>query len=84
MAITGNGTYVKQELEQWAYNHDTSFEIVMAISDICRTEKKMQRVWETPTKAEEKKLIASAWKYAGDDDVLYWGWNEFRREESKP
>jgi hypothetical protein len=79
MAITGNGTRVLQDLEQWASGHETSYEIALAISEICRTPRKMQRVWETPTKREEKQILDAAWALAGDEDTLFWGCERIER-----
>ncbi len=82
MAATGNGTHVSQELEQWASSHKTSYEIAMAIDEICKSGKKMNRVWQEPTPAEERKIIKRAWELAGEDDmVLYWGESRVHRSQ---
>lgn len=74
MAATGNGTHVSQELEQWASSHNTSYEIAMAIDEICSSEKKMDRVWQEPTPTEDRRIVRRAWELsAPEETVLYWG-----------
>jgi hypothetical protein len=82
MAATGNGTHVSQELEQWASSHETSYEIAMAIDEICRSEKKMERVWQEPTPSEDRRIIRRAWELADPEQVvLYWGESKIHRSE---
>jgi hypothetical protein len=80
MAATGDGTHVSQELEQWASSHNTSYEIAMAIDEICHSEKKMERVWQEPTPAEDRRIVRRAWELADSESpVLHWGDSRIHR-----
>jgi hypothetical protein len=75
MAITGNGTYVNQDLEQWASSRNTSYEIAVAIHELFKSDSKRSAVWEDCKKSEETNILKRAWELAGDDDKLFWGTN---------
>ncbi len=80
-AGTGSGAHVPEALEQWASGHETSYEIALAIDEICKTPSKMERVWQNPTPAEERRIIARAWTWAGETEILHWGENRIHRSE---
>lgn len=60
---------------------DTSEEVIWAIFKIAKDEEDAQRIWEDPSPAEQKRVLKLAFN-AADEDTLYWGDQEFNRDES--
>jgi hypothetical protein len=62
-------------LEQWAWSHETSIEIAIAIHGECKGDLvKMQQLWDDPNDAFDH-IVSEAWKIADDDEdeELFWG-----------
>lgn len=59
---------------------DTSEEVIWAIFKIAKDEEDAQRIWEDPSPSEQKRVLKIAFD-AADEDTLYWGDQEFDRDE---
>lgn len=59
---------------------DTSEEVIWAIFKIAKDEEDAQRIWEDPSPSEQKRVLKLAFD-AADEDTLYWGDQEFNRDE---
>ena len=73
---TGNGTFIGQDLEQWAANHETSAEIALAIDEMSGNNR--EELWQNPTDVQIEQILIRAWELAGKKTTLYWGLNTIK------
>ena len=82
MARTGDGTYVPQDIEQFADSGQCSYEVAMAIFELTGEERSADDIWADPTEQEYIAIRDRAFELAGDETVLHWG-GTIRRDTAR-
>ena len=66
-------------IREWAQARETSDEVARAIFELT-TGQDAQRLWESPSVEEEKRVMRRAWEIAAPDEgALFWGTEVYTR-----
>ena len=70
-------------IREWAQSRETSDEVARAIFELSNDGQETQRLWESPSAEEQKRIIKRAWEIAEPDEgALYWGTEVYTRRPS--